>query len=135
MRWLKVFFKNLLGFTDGLNGQFLITHWLELRAIEPGLQLSFADIVPVPAIGGGAVRARGPECFAVSDGERLWPASFDVARRTARPSQSLPTQGAGLDGATMVGSIWRTARKSDVEKRHGAGHGNTGSRMLRSRRR
>jgi hypothetical protein len=27
MSWLKIFFKNALGFTDGLNGQFLIAHW------------------------------------------------------------------------------------------------------------
>jgi hypothetical protein len=26
MSWLKIFFKNVLGFTDGLNGQFLIAH-------------------------------------------------------------------------------------------------------------
>jgi hypothetical protein len=26
MSWLKIFFKNALGFTDGLNGQFLIAH-------------------------------------------------------------------------------------------------------------
>jgi hypothetical protein len=32
MFWLKVFFKNALGFTDGLNGQFLIVHCLELPA-------------------------------------------------------------------------------------------------------
>jgi hypothetical protein len=51
MRWLKILFENLLGFTDGLNGQFLIAHWLELRAIEPGVQLSYADIVPVQVIG------------------------------------------------------------------------------------
>jgi hypothetical protein len=28
MSWLKIFFKNVLGFTDGLNGQFLIAHRL-----------------------------------------------------------------------------------------------------------
>jgi hypothetical protein len=27
MSRLKIFFKNALGFTDGLNGQFLIAHW------------------------------------------------------------------------------------------------------------
>jgi hypothetical protein len=35
MSWLKIFFKNLLGFTNGLNGQFLIAHGTELRTIEP----------------------------------------------------------------------------------------------------
>jgi hypothetical protein len=28
MSWLKIFFKNVLGFTDGLNCQFLIAHRL-----------------------------------------------------------------------------------------------------------
>jgi hypothetical protein len=28
MSWLKIFFKNVLGCTDGLNGQFLIAHLL-----------------------------------------------------------------------------------------------------------
>jgi hypothetical protein len=28
MSWLKIFFKNVLGFTDGLNRQFLIAHLL-----------------------------------------------------------------------------------------------------------
>jgi hypothetical protein len=46
MNWLKIFFKNLLRRTDGLNGQFLIAHCIELHAIEPALQLGFADIVP-----------------------------------------------------------------------------------------
>ena len=35
MFWLKIFFKNALGFTDSLNGEFLIAHCLELHAIEP----------------------------------------------------------------------------------------------------
>src|SRR6267378_8480284 len=28
MSWLKIFFKNVLGFTNGANGQFLIAHLL-----------------------------------------------------------------------------------------------------------
>jgi hypothetical protein len=36
----------LLGRTDGLNGQFLIAHCIELHAIEPAFQLGSADIVP-----------------------------------------------------------------------------------------
>jgi hypothetical protein len=35
MFWLKIFFKNALGFTNGLNGQFLIAHCLELPAVDP----------------------------------------------------------------------------------------------------
>jgi hypothetical protein len=35
MSWLKIFFKNLLGLTNGLNGQFLIAHGTELRNSEP----------------------------------------------------------------------------------------------------
>jgi hypothetical protein len=51
MRWLKIFFKDLLGFTDSSNGQFLIAHRFEPRAIEPDVQLGSADIVPLQAIG------------------------------------------------------------------------------------
>src|SRR5882724_12490596 len=37
--WLKIFFKDLLGFTDGLNGQFLIAHRFKLHATEPPIQV------------------------------------------------------------------------------------------------
>jgi hypothetical protein len=67
MRWLKIFFKNLLGRTDGLNGQFLIAHCIELHAIEPALQLGFADIVPLQAI----VRRGRSQTLAVAGVEKL----------------------------------------------------------------
>jgi len=47
MSWLKIFFKDLLGFTDGLNGQFLIAHCLRLHAIEPPIQVGPPNLVPL----------------------------------------------------------------------------------------
>jgi hypothetical protein len=46
MYWLKIFFENLLGFTDRLNGQFLIAHCIRLHAIKFPSQRSSGDLVP-----------------------------------------------------------------------------------------
>jgi hypothetical protein len=37
----------LLGFTDGLNGQFLIAHRFKLHATEPPIQVRFPIFVPL----------------------------------------------------------------------------------------
>src|ERR1700754_4583369 len=82
VRWLKIFFENLLGRTDGLNSHFLIAHCIELHAIEPAFQLGFADIVPTIVRRGRSKRLGGRGCGEVGG---------QISQTPEPPSEDLPS--------------------------------------------
>src|SRR5258707_15031924 len=83
MSWLKIFFKNVLGFTNGLNGQFLIAHCLELHAIEPLIQFRRAKFVPLAEPGHARRYSDVMERYAERPAEKFT-RELSYARKLAR---------------------------------------------------
>jgi hypothetical protein len=101
MSWLKIFFKNVLGLTDGLNGQ------------EPALPPRFVPGGPIrfPEAGRHLTARESRTHQRLAFKGAAFPADYVACTVTARPQAGKSPMGRGRAPGFGIGSLHRNAKR------------------------